>query len=737
MKKARLMATVGVLLLMAGMTLLLQSQVFAQDATATPTPEPPPPYTGMGAPISGDPQYLADIYNAWAGSAHADVNAEAFKHWDKEGAVPESCARCHSTPGYIDYVGGDGSTAFKVDAKAPIGTVLTCDGCHNSAAAQLTSVTFPSGVTIDNIGKSARCMQCHQGRASTDSVNAAVEKAGLTADGDTVSADLGFINIHYFAAAATLFGGEARGGYQYADKYYQQRNMHAEGLNTCADCHDQHTLEVKVELCADCHEDVETKDDLRLIRMSGSGADYDGDGDTLEGIADEIAGLQELTLQAMQAYATQVSGAAIAYSPDAYPYFFVDKNGNGEVDTDEATSDNGFKVFTANLLKAAYNYQVSVKDPGAFAHNPKYIIELLFDSIESLNVSLEEPVDTTTASRDDGGHFSVVSEPFRHWDAEGVVPATCTRCHTAGGLPFYLENGVNIKSEPSQSLSCATCHDVKNDFERHQVNEVTFPSGAKVSFGEGADGNLCISCHQGRESTVSVNNVITKSKVGDDETSKDLAFRNVHYFAAGATLFGTEAKGAYEYADKEYNGRYMHVEDFQTCTDCHETHTGVLKVEACADCHEDVSTQEELKTIRTEAEGVDAVDYDGDGDTTEPVADEIATFQEALMAAIQKYAVDTGGSPIAYSSAAYPYFFIDTNKNGTVDADETDSKNGYASWTPNLLRAAYDYQYSVKDPGVFAHNADYILQVLYDSIQAVGGDVANFTRPPVIPPAAK
>lgn len=739
MKKARLMATVGILLLIAGFTLLLQSQVLAQDATPTPTPEPPPPYTGMGAPISGDPQYLADIYHAWAGSGHADVTAEAFKHWDKDGAIPESCARCHSTPGYIDFVGGDGSTAFKVDAKAPIGTVVTCDACHNSAAAQLTSVTFPSGVTIDNVGKSARCMQCHQGRASTDSMNAAIEKAGLTDDGNKVSADLGFINIHYYAAAATLFGGEARGGYQYPDKYYQQRNMHAEGLNTCADCHNQHTLEVKVDLCATCHEDVKTVDDLKNIRMNGSETDYDGDGDTLEGIAGEIDGLRELTLQAMQAYATEVSGTAIAYSPDAYPYFFVDTNGNGEVDADEAKADNGYKAFTANLLRAAYNYQVSVKDPGAFAHNPKYIIELLYDSIDSLNASLKEPVDLTTASRDDVGHFSVVSEPFRHWDKEGEVPATCTRCHTAGGLPFYIENGVNIKSAPSQSLACSTCHDVKNDFERLKVDEVTFPSGAKVSFGEGADANLCISCHQGRESTVSVNNAITKSKAGDDDVSKDLAFRNVHYFAAGATLFGTEAKGAYEYAGKEYNGRYMHVDDFQTCTDCHETHNGAVKVDKCADCHDGVSTQEDLKTIRTEADGVDAVDYNGNGDTTEPVADEIATFQEALLAAIQKYAVDKAGSPIAYSSAAYPYFFIDTNKNGTVDADEANAKNAYASWTPNLLRAAYDYQYSVKDPGVFAHNADYILQVLYDSIEAVGGKdaVAKFTRPPVIPPAAK
>ncbi|MEZ4670589.1 MAG: cytochrome c3 family protein [Anaerolineae bacterium] len=733
MRKSQLLVTVGVLLVIAGMSLLLQSQVVAQEATPAPTPEP---YTGFGAPLEGDAPYLAAIYNAWAGSGHADTEAEAFNHWNSEGAVPESCARCHSTPGYIDFVGGDGSTPFKVDAPAPLGTVLTCDGCHNSAASQLTSVTFPSGATIENVGRSARCMQCHQGRASTDSVNAAIEKAGLTSDNDnTVSTDLGFINIHYFAAAATLYGGEARGGYQFEGKFYQGRNMHAEGLNTCADCHNPHTLEVKVDVCADCHEDVQSVEDLPYIRMNGSGADYDGDGDTLEGISEEIQGLQELAMEALQSYAREVSGTPIAYSAESYPYFFVDTNDNGEVDEDEATSANGYKAFTPTLLKAAYNYQVSVKDPGGFAHNPKYIIELLYDSIDALNTQMTEPVDLSTASRDDIGHFAVTTEPFRHWDAEGEVPAGCTRCHTPGGLPFYIENGVNIKGPVPQSLACSTCHEVENDFEVYKVDQVTFPSGAKVSFGEGDENNLCITCHQGRESTVSVNNAIKGAGVGPDEVSPKLAFRNVHYFAAGATLFGTEVKGAYEFDGNEYNGRNMHVEEAQVCTDCHVTHTGAVKVDECADCHDGVETQEDLRAmIRNEQEDVDPIDYDGDGDTAEPIAAEIQSFQEALLAAMQAYATDKGTS-IAYSPAAYPYFFIDTNGNGVADADEANNDNRYVSWTPNLLGAAYNYQYSNKDPGAFAHNPDYILQVLYDSIKAVGGDVASFTRPPVVPPA--
>jgi hypothetical protein len=125
-------------------------------------------------------------------------------------------------------------------------------------------------------------------------------------------------------------------------------------------------------------------------------------------------------------------------------------------------------------------------------------------------------------------------------------------------------------------------------------------------------------------------------------------------------------------------------------------------------------------------------DYDGDANTTEGMYDEITTVEELLLTAIQKYAVDKAGSPVVYDAGSYPYFFIDTNANGVADPDELTRANGYASWTPRLLRASYNYQWVQKDPGAFAHNGKYILQVLYDSLQDVGGDVTKLTRP-VIP----
>ena len=104
-------------------------------------------------------------------------------------------------------------------------------------------------------------------------------------------------------------------------------------------------------------------------------------------------------------------------------------------------------------------------------------------------------------------------------------------------------------------------------------------------------------------------------------------------------------------------------------------------------------------------------------------------MRDDLYVAMQAYATESVGTGVVYDSHSHPYFFIDTNGNGEVDADEVNSGNRYNTWTPRLLRAAYNYQYVQKDPGAFTHNAPYILQVLYDSIEDIGGDVSAMMRP--------
>jgi hypothetical protein len=534
----------------------------------------------------------------WSGSGHADAEAEPFIHWNEEtpAEVPVACAKCHSTPGYQDFIGADESAAGVVDKAAPIGTVIECVACHNDVTLTMTSVVMPSGIELTDLGDEARCMQCHQGRESAVSVNKAIEDAAVK-DDDTASDELGFKNIHYFAAAATKYGTLAKGGYEYEGKSYDGNFAHVDQFDTCIECHNPHTLQVRVEQCSDCHAGVQTVEDLKDVRMPGSLVDYDGDGNTEEGIYFEIQGLQEMLYQAIQAYGEEVAGTAIAYNVESHPYFFIDTNADGTASEDEAVSDNQYNAWTPRLLKAAYNYQVSTKDPGMFAHGGKYIIELLYDSIEDLDTSLSKPVDLSAANRVDAGHFAGSEEPFRHWDAEGEIPAGCTKCHSTGGLPLFLKDNATISQPLANGFKCATCHESLSleggelQAPRYQVDEVEFPSGAVLSFGEGVDANLCMECHQGRESKYSVDaqllgldaetiadltksellDLVTTStqKLDDDAVSEDLAFLNIHYLAAGATRFGTEAKGAYEYDGKEYVGFFDHFDGYQVCTDCH------------------------------------------------------------------------------------------------------------------------------------------------------------------------
>jgi hypothetical protein len=718
---------IGVMLVGGLLLAACSSNVTPTPRTVEVTVEVPVEVTRqVEVPVTVPPAAEAPFMEKWLASAHADKTAEAFVHWNTEdpAEVPADCARCHSATGYQDFVGADGSPAGSVEAAAPIEDVIVCEACHNDATQVMSSVSFPSGAEITGLGASARCMQCHQGRASKVQVDESIEAAGVTGEDDTVSEDLGFTNIHYYAAAVSRYGTQVKGGYEYDGKSYDVLFEHVTGVTECADCHDSHSLEIKLDTCAACHSGVASTEDLRNVRMASSTVDYDGDGDVDEGIYFELEGVREALFAGMQAYATEVSGVGLVYSPDAYPYFFTDANSNGTLEEDEAVFDGKFAAWTPRLAKAAYNFQTSLKDPGAFAHGGKYIIQLMYDSLEDLNTQLGEPIDMSAMHRIDAGHFAGSEPAFRDWDAEGAVPATCAKCHSATGLPVFLANNAVVAQPVSNGLRCETCHDDLTTFTRYQVAEVRFPSGAVISFGEGQDSNLCINCHQGRESTVSVDNTVRG--MDPDEQNEAIRFRNIHYFAAGATLFGDVAKGAYQYQGQTYLGQFDHGGMGPVdCVSCHNTHELVIQVSECESCHRDVETQEDLLAIR----GPDQPDYDGDGDVEEGISGEIGTLHEALYAAIQSYAAETNAAPIIYDSHSYPYFFADTNGNGTPDPDEAVRENGYATWTPRLLKAAYNYQYVAKDPGGFAHNGKYLLQVLYDSLRDIGADVSAYTRP--------
>ncbi len=663
-------------------------------------------------------------YDAWMGSGHADATAEAFRHWDEDdpAEVPTSCARCHSTPGFRDYIGDDGSAVGSVEAAVPVGTVISCEACHNATAIALDSVVFPSGVEVAGLGSGARCMTCHQGRESTVSVDQRITDAAVT-DFDTVDEDLGFRNIHYYQAGATLNGGRVQGGYQYAGNVYDVRFRHAGGLDSCTDCHNPHTLEVNVSACGDCHAGVTTVEDTHDIRMMASlASDYDGDGDMSEGIHDEIEGLKPILLGAIQDYVAGLGLDDICYSSSSYPYWFIDADGDG---TCSDTDTERYASWTARLVQATYNYQYSMKDPGGFAHNGKYVIQLLYDSVADLNTVLGTPVDLSAVDRGDHGHFDGSAEAFRHWDEDDYeVSSSCSKCHGgAEGFHFYQEYGVGGAGiEATNGMQCETCHDGMGtsgtDWTVITANDVLFPSDVELDLDTdmGANSNICGTCHSGRESKASVDARIA---------SGSYSFRNIHYLPAASVFQGSAAQVGYEFTGMTYSGPDTHPPG-TACTYCHNPvtteHTFDVadNLSACTGCHSGIATPQDIRLTHM-------ADYDGDASTTESLADELHGIADELLVEIQTYATSTVGTSICYNANAYPYWFEDTDgSGGTCDTTET---TRYGDWDPSLMMTTFNYQMWVKEHGAWAHNFEYMAQLLIDSIEYLGGDVSTLTRP--------
>ena len=341
----------------------------------------------VAAPLAAEDLGLSTITEDWLSGPHADYHSPSFKHWNEDGSVPEVCAACHSETGMLDWLGADGSPALSVDRPGTINTVIGCASCHVPQAEALDAVPFPSSVTVSALGASATCTACHQGRASTDSVMAATGDL----EADTVAPDLGFINVHFGVAAATMHGADVRGGFQYEGQTYAGRFTHVPSANTCVACHEPHTTAVETEGCIACHQGVT---DITAIRTRH--ADFDGDGATSGGIAQEIVGLHALLLEGIILYAREVSGTPIGYA-DAFPYFFADTDGDGTIGEAEAAFPNRYASWTPRLLKAAYNYQFVAKDGGAWVHNPHYALKLLHDSVVSLSEAVA--IDTSALAR--------------------------------------------------------------------------------------------------------------------------------------------------------------------------------------------------------------------------------------------------------------------------------------------------------------------------------------------------
>ncbi len=285
------------------------------------------------------------------------------------------------------------------------------------------------------------------------------------------------------------------------------------------------------------------------------------------------------------------------------------------------------------------------------------------------------------------GHGDAASFSFTY----GGFGADCLTCHSG---PVFAQTVAGVAADsidPSgggQVIGCGACHDLTarnagGDFELgalRPIPSVTFPSGAEVTIDAG--NNLCLTCHQGRSSTPTVNERIAAG---------NLAFSNIHYAPAGATLFGSDVQGGYEFEGRDYtprNGFQIHAfagaPELTTCTGCHMAaaeHSFEVTLATCQTCHPGGDSFSTLGSILGASNGGISINYN-----------RIEAFKTQLEDVLTLSGVTKLDS--------YPYFSGIT--------------------TQAQLKAAYNLQFAEKDKGGYIHNGLYLRQLLFDAIIDMG-----------------
>ncbi len=313
------------------------------------------------------------------------------------GGWSTSCQRCHTSTGASNYLtdpetydpaNNDFSHFATGEQDGKQDELIYCWACHSDVSTGALidpgEIPFANGSVQSFDDGSNVCMACHQGRES-----------GLSVEENIAAGDFGFINRHYLAAAAILFGKETDAGFEYRDKSAYEGQVtfsgHAGGdvLSTCVQCHargqEDHSFKPELGDCDGCHSGIASFDELGLP-FGRPNVDYDGNG-AGESFQAEIDGMNARVFPALQTYASS-QGKPIIYSPGSYPYFFNDTNGNGVVDPGEDIFPNRYQDFDATSLPAAYNYH-SAQDPCGDIHNYKYVIQTLYDTLDDLDDGLQ------------------------------------------------------------------------------------------------------------------------------------------------------------------------------------------------------------------------------------------------------------------------------------------------------------------------------------------------------------
>ena len=500
-----------------------------------------------GDPTTSGDQSILQYRTDWAASGHGDVKGtpwmnSASHNWKASGmsgvkvslaGSPTDCQRCHTANGYVQFTNVS-SIAPLASAAARYSEPLTCNACHN-ADFSLRSVTprtgyynYTSAFTkkllvsspLPDSQTSNICLGCHLGREAGVTIKA---MAAATAHGNYSTSfwkNVNFLNSHYLTAGGQVFGVT---GYEYPGLNYSNAVNHAyvgAGVaGPCVTCHmpnNTHTLDPSLasySQCNSCHSGA-----MNSTFVAGKTADFN-------------AALQALgTALTLNGFVPNMVAGVLSY-----PYFTTTNWGN---------KDTG----PANM-GAAFNYNLLVHDPGAFAHNPTYAKRLVRDSLDFLtNGSIDRSRDLTatintllTNSTDQANANAFLANA-----ANGS--AACSVCHSnsvdLAGNNILAAYNASLHASAPGGAACGDCHSPSAQIAHPSAAMLTDTAGVSAKCAgchplhPWTSAGICTTCHYGHNpKTVQMPYPHYASYTTAQYVTTNISCSNCHYTVAqpGAT----------------------------------------------------------------------------------------------------------------------------------------------------------------------------------------------------------
>ena len=276
-----------------------------------------------------------------------------------------------------------------------------------------------------------------------------------------------------------------------------------------------------------------------------------------------------------------------------------------------------------------------------------------------------------------------------------VAVVGCNTCHDAIGHDPHLSGADYVPG--SFALRAPVGTDDYAVVERSSAVGTSDGTNA----GKYRAGNACMWCHKSRKDVTNYilagTNSITSTTWGPHEGPQ-------------ADVYAGAGKGAYEYIPKAYRNS-SHTNFSTGCVQCHMppvaanggigNHSFYAQTSACTNCH------------------AGTTNFDVSGGQT-LVKSELQTLRAKLNSL--SLLTRDGINPLSSSDLSDQGFASDES----MPASAVPGRPAVQGATAGAL---YNYFLVARGSGFGVHNPTYVKQVLYDSIEAVGGDLTGLIRP--------